>query len=344
MGQKTEESLVEGDAAIRTDPDLQRQLDDVVECIRQNDRFLVASHEEPDGDAIGSTLALGALLEQIGKEVVRYNQDEVPYYCSFLYGSDEVYRTVADPAEFDVIFLLDCSEFSRLGERFPADEIDGEVVVVDHHRTYDSGGVDRALRDEKAAATGELIYRMIEPLGAELDLDLARPIYVALMTDTGSFQYSNTSRTTFRIAGELLDAGVDAWEMTMRVLESQPLRRVQLLGEVLDTLKLSSCGRLAFIRIDPELIEPEESAAELTDGFINYGRSIRGVEVSTQLRRQEEGRWKVSFRSKGRVDVSKLAEEFSGGGHRNAAGCVIEGEPDEICQQLESTLTDLLDD
>lgn len=345
MGKRAADSEFE-EVSLRTVPELERQIESVVECIGDNDSFLIAAHEEPDGDAIGSTLALGVMLQGLGKEVLMFNQDPVPYNCEFLAGAGAVASQVPPDADFDVLVLLDCSELERLGESFPASsEGDADtVVVIDHHKTIDEQTADLYLCDSEAAATAELLYRLVAPIGAELTRDLAECLYCGLMTDTGSFQYSNTSRTTFRIAGELLEAGVEPWEMTMRILESEPLRRIELLGEVLDTLTLSSCGRLAFIEIDREILGETERAAELTDGFINYGRSIRGVEVSTQLREREDGGWKVSFRSKGAVDVSRLASRFGGGGHHNAAGCVMEGPPAEIRSSLTRELTDILDD
>ena len=336
---------MENGVELRTAPQLERQLSEVAACLQAHDRFLVASHEEPDGDAMGSTLALGRLLEELGKDVLRFNHDPVPYNFEFLAGADDVVTEIPPETQIDVLVLLDCSSVDRLGDAFPSvgSLSPDEIVVIDHHDTLDRQTGDHYLHDTEAAATGELIFRLIRELEAPLTEAVARSLYCALMTDTGSFQYSNTSRTTFRIAGELLDAGVDAWEMTAHLYESEPLERIELLGEVLDTLDLSPCGRLAFIRIDRDTLGDSDRTAELTDGFINYGRSIRGVEVSTQLRERQDGRWKVSFRSSGRVDVSRLASRFGGGGHKNAAGCVVEGAPDEIERELSEALTDLLD-
>lgn len=329
---------------LRCSKQLADQLEAAADCIRNHDRFLVAAHEEPDGDAAGSTLALALLLEQLGKDVVRFNVDGVPYNFQFLEGADRVTGRVPEEWNPDVTVLLDCSSLDRLGAERP-DELEAETqIIVDHHDTFDGESADVALYDPDAAATAELVFRLVRELDAELTDAIAEAIYCAILTDTGSFQYSNTGRSTFRIAGELLEAGVDAWEMTVEVLESQPLRRVELLSDVLETLEVSECGRLAFIRIDRETLGETDRAAELTDGFINYGRSIRGVEVSTRLRELEDGTWKVSFRSKGRVDVAELARRFGGGGHANAAGFRSEAPADEICEQLSRALTELLDD
>lgn len=331
---------------IRTPAKLERQLGRVAEILREHETFLIASHEEPDGDAVGSLLGLALLVEQMGGRALRFNNDPVPDSFQFLEGADEVDSSVPEETGVDVVVLLDCSSVDRLGDNFPS--LDGlapdEVVVIDHHKTIDRGTADRYLDDRDAAATGELIYRLVRHLDADLTKPLAECLYCTLLTDTGSFQYSNTSRTTFRIAGEMLEAGVDPWQMTVELFESQPRRRVELLGEVLQTLTFSSCERLAFIRIEQDMVDESERIAELTDGFINYGRSIRGVEVSTQLREQPDGQWKVSFRSKGSVDVSKLASEAGGGGHRNAAACEMEGPPERIRERLEERLGKVLDE
>lgn len=320
-----------------------RQLEAAADCIRDNNRFLVASHAEPDGDAVASTLGMAELLEQLDKSVVRYNVDEIPYNCQFLAGAESVCDHIPEGWEPEVTVLLDCSSFERAGLESVALLSETTTFVVDHHRTLDESTGDLYLHDEGAAATGELIYKLLESLGAELTVSIAECVYTALMTDTGSFQYSNTSGETFRIAGELVDAGVDVWKMTTRLYENEPLRRIELLGEVLDTLTISPCGRLAFIEIDREVIDDDERIAQLTDGFINYGRSIRGVEVSVQLRELDEG-WRVSFRSKGRVDVSAIASRFGGGGHANAAGCIIEDSPEVIREALTETVRALLGD
>ncbi|MFB6350554.1 MAG: bifunctional oligoribonuclease/PAP phosphatase NrnA, partial [Bradymonadaceae bacterium] len=227
--------------SLRSDPELERQLEEVAACFRDAETLLVASHEEPDGDAMGAMLGLGNLLDQLGKEVIRFNHDPVPYNFEFLSGADEVTDEVPAGADVDVVVLLDCSSVERLGDAFPGLEVlaPDEVVVIDHHATLDESTADRYLHDEDAAATGELIYRLVEQLGASLSTPMADCLYCALMTDTGSFQYSNTVRTTFRIAGELLDAGVDAWKMTSQLYENEPLERIQLLAEVLDTLRVS---------------------------------------------------------------------------------------------------------
>lgn len=323
--------------------ELQRDIDALLEFIQNHQRFLVVSHANPDGDAIGSTLSFGLILEQLGKEVTYYNQDDIPYNLEFLEASNRITDSIDAPDQFDVTVVLDCSEKGRVGSQIPEEAWSHPIAVIDHHDTWDGGFGDYWVHSTEAAATGELVYYIARQAGVELTDSIARCIYCTILTDTGGFRYSNTSKETFQLAGELLDAGVDPWDITAKLYENQPIDRLELLSEVLDTLELSPCGRLAFLRIERDMFEDGELSRDLTDGFINYGRSVRGVEVATQLREEGDDLWKISFRSKGKVDVSSLAMKFGGGGHRNAAGCQIQGTPEQIENELTEALIELLD-
>ena len=328
--------------AIDCSPELEIQLRELEELIAANESFLVVAHSSPDGDAVGSTLALGLLLREQGKTVTVYNQDPVPYNFQFLPGAGTWRTEIGAEESFDVTVLLDCAEPGRIGAGFPANGWGKTIAVVDHHKTWDEEFADLYVRDVSAAATGELLYRLASRYGV-VSLEVAQNLYCCMLTDTGSFRYSNTSRTAFRVAGELVELGVNPWDMTSQVYENQPRERLDLLCRVLETLSVSECGRLAFLRVERSMLEGLNGEGDLTDGFINYARSIGGVEVATQLREQEEGGWRISFRSRGRVDVSALAEKFGGGGHHNAAGCTIEASPGEIETMLTQALVDLLD-
>ncbi len=342
MGTKSDASSYRPEAIEACSPALNQSIDEFADFVDRHARFVVVAHESPDGDAVGSTLAMANVLAEQGKEVVVYNQDPVPYNFQFLPGANRWQTDLGDEGPFDATIVLDCCEPSRLGPDFPDAGWGEEVAVVDHHKTWDSEFADVYVRDVEAAATGEILYRFASRFG-EPSMDVAENLYCCMMTDTGSFRYSNTSRTAFRIAGELVEIGVEPWKMTSEIYENQPRERLELLCDVLGTLSMSSCGRLAFLRVDQEMVDDVGSDEDLTDGFINYARSIRGVEVATQLRERDDGVWRISFRSRGRVDVSRLAEEYGGGGHHNAAGCVIDEEPDRIEEMLGDTLRELLD-
>lgn len=327
------------------------QIQKFLALLAQVQRCLVVSHTSPDGDAVGSIVSMGLVLEALGKEVALYNRDPVPYNYHFLAGAERIVHDLpATPV--DLVVVLDCGEAHRVGEAFEdwlgaqkasAQGAGVKVVVVDHHKTFDPNFADLYVQEVSAAAAGELVWHIGAATSVPLTRAIAEALYCCLMTDTGSFRYSNTSRTTFRIAGELVAAGVEPWRMTSEIYESQPRERLELLGMVLETLELSGCGRLAFIRVEHRMLDALGVEVDLTDGFINYARSIRGVEVATQLREVGAQDWRVSFRSRGKVDVSALAAKFGGGGHHNAAGCSIAGTSDEIVARLSQALVELLD-
>lgn len=322
---------------------LREQLDALEALIKEQDHFLVVGHVSPDGDAVGSTLALALLLEEQNKQVTVYNRDPIPYNFEFLPGAQKWRTDLDDISPVDVTVLLDCATPSRIGEDFPDQGWGETVAVVDHHASWDPDFADLYVRDVAAAATGEVLYRLAVRFG-EISLDVAKNLYCCVMTDTGSFRYSNTSRTAFRVAGELVERGVEPWEMSTEIYENQPRQRLDLLCKVLETLSVSADGQLAFLRVEKRMVEGLDVDEDLTDGFINYARSISGVEVATQMRQLDGASWRVSFRSRGFVDVSALAERFGGGGHKNAAGCVIDDSPDNIEQKLSQALKELLAD
>ncbi len=290
--------------------------------------FLITTHESPDGDAVGSTLALAAYLKGLGKEVTIFYPDPFPEVYSFLPLADEV-RGSIPPGHYDVCFVLDVGELKRAGEEVAGFRGIGKFINIDHHLLCEEFGAINLI-DSTACATGALVYRLIRAAGKQIDYDIALCIYTAIITDTGSFRYSNANPEAFAIAGEMVAAGVNAWHVAEMLYESQPRERLQLLALALATLDVSGAGTRASLTVTLEMYKKSGAAPELTDGFINYPRSIRGVEVALFFREIEPGLFKVGFRSKGSVDVSALAARFGGGGHHNAAGCTIPGAIEEV--------------
>jgi phosphoesterase RecJ-like protein len=304
----------------------------IVEVIRDNTSFLVTTHEGPDGDAIGSSLALASFLTSLGKDVTLHIQDPVPELYRFLPGADRALQQLPD-RDYDVCFVLDVGEFRRAGRQVTECRRIGTLINLDHHKTSEHFGAINLI-DQKAAATGIIVYRLIRAAGYQPDPDTARCLYVAIITDTGSFRYSNSDPEAFTVAGDLVALGVDVWDVSAHLFESQPRGRLQLLALALETLAFSSCGRFASITVTQEMYDQTGTDAELTDGFVNYPRSVQGVEVAVFFRQLAPLSYKVGFRSKGRVDVSSIAAAFGGGGHRNAAGCVVSGELSDLREQI----------
>jgi phosphoesterase RecJ-like protein len=314
----------------------------LADLVRGADSFVVAAHERPDGDAVGSSLAMGLLLEALGKSVVVYNSDEIPYNFQFLPGSRLWRRDLEGVDKPDVTLMLDCGEPGRVGAGFPANGWGDAIAVLDHHKTFDPDFATHYFRDPAAAATGELVFGLAEELGIRPD-GFAENVYCTLVTDTGGFRYECTSQRVFAIAGELVADGVNPWNVSSHIYESQPVERLELLADVLKTLRVSDDGRLAFLRVETETVAATGATLEMIDGFINYARSIRGVEVATQLKQTGPQQWRISFRSRGTVDVSQLAQRFGGGGHHNAAGCSMTGAAPELERQLAEALVAMLD-
>jgi len=268
-------------------------------------------------------------LEALGREVVAFNPDPVPQRFAFLAGTERFVSSLAPSAAFDTTLVLDCSDermFEEAGRLGP-DRL-GTVVVIDHHKTAGDFG-DVVWRDQGAAAVGVMLFPLFEALCVPPSVEISDALYCSLMSDTGSFRYQNTNAVAMRTAAALLERGVDPWRVSSGIYEDRPRCEVQLLALVLQTLTVSDDGRAACLMVTQQMLDDTGATPDMIDGFINYARGIRGVEVAILLRPGPRG-VRVSMRSRGRVDVSQLAERFDGGGHHNAAGCTMPG--DDVVQ------------
>ncbi|MEW6720661.1 MAG: bifunctional oligoribonuclease/PAP phosphatase NrnA [Thermodesulfobacteriota bacterium] len=298
----------------------------------EKERFLIACHENPEGDAIGSELALALALRKMGKTAAVLNADPVPENLRFLPGADTV-RMEEDGSKYEVAVVVDCGSPERTG-RVEAELRKPPLLVnIDHHRTNGVRG-DLALVDPDAAAAGLLVYRVLAAMGCPIDRDIAENIYVAVLTDTGSFHYGNSSPEAFEVAGEMVRLGVDPWSVAEQVYETQSLSRLRLLGRALSSLEIALEGKVASITTMLSDLAEAGAGKDLMEGFINYPRSVLGAEVAVSFREEQGGAFRVSFRSKGRVDVSEVAARFGGGGHRNAAGCTVQGSISEVKRKV----------
>lgn len=300
----------------------------IVEEIRNNHSFLLTSHEGPDGDAVGSTLALASLLRKIGKDVHVHFRDPIPELYGFLPGVDTVMSTIPD-RDFNVAFVLDIGDLRRAGETFCSFSRIAKIINLDHHLSCDNFGIHNLI-DPSAAATGVLVHRIATVLGYHFDAETALCLYVSIITDTGSFRYSNANREAFTIAGEMIESGVNAWDVAEQLYENQPRKRLELLARCLPTLEIVRNGKAASVTVTLDMYASTGGDAELTDGFVNYPRSIQGVEVAIFFRQLDECKVKVGFRSKGKVNVAVFSAAMGGGGHHNAAGCTVDGTIEEV--------------
>ena len=315
---------------------------EVAQVLLYEKRFLVTSHLNPDGDAMGSSLATFRILEKLGKDVTVFNKDGVPHNFKFLPDSAEMKTSLEGLEPFDATIVLDCSELERTGIDLPKEHL-GRIVGIDHHLTAEPLGREYYL-NPKASSIGEMLFDVINETSVELDEKLATQIYTSILTDTGSFHYSNTTPRALHVAAEMVAAGVSPWNVALEVYESQPIERISLLSKVLPTLELDPSGRYGTIVITRDMLESSGAEDEHIDGFINYPRGVQGVEVAVQFREVDPEKFKVSFRSRGKINVASIAEKFGGGGHVNAAGCTLSGPLEQVREKIGQAVEQAIDE
>jgi bifunctional oligoribonuclease and PAP phosphatase NrnA len=313
--------------------------EDLLKKIRLGNRFLLTSHINPDGDAIGSELGLARLLRQMGKGAVVWNRDTTPTIYRPLPGSERIHNGEEPPAgfpeKFDAIVVLECPSPDRTGiEKFLSER---PVINIDHHLGNQCYGSINWV-DSAAPAVGEMVYRLSQGLKLALDPETASCLYLTLVTDTGGFRFSNATPAAFEAAASLVRDGAHPEQVSQWLYESQPLAVIKLAGEMLQTLRIHDGGRIATTRLTPEMFERVGAAPGDSEGLIDYPRSIAGVDAVALIRQREDGSHKVSLRSRGEVDVEKIARHHGGGGHRNAAGFVLEGDGEEVRQRVAEAL------
>ncbi len=309
-------------------------LSQVVELIEAKRRFAITSHIRPDGDSLGSSLGLYWLLRALDKDPEVIMRDPVPHAYHKLPGTEFVRVTPRVDLAYDAVFVIECSDITRPG----LIDLDQQFVVnIDHHSTTALFGSINWI-DSTASAVGEMIYNLCKAIGVRVTREIAECVYTALVTDTGSFHYANTTERTFKVASELVRAGVKPAKVSQAVFGSYPWSKVELLGEVLASVRRDASGRVAWLRQTIEMQERAHATDEDGDGFVNYPLSCGDVEAVAFLKESEPGVYRVSLRSKCDVNVARIAEKFGGGGHRNAAGCTLHGSWEEA----EGTIVQLL--
>jgi phosphoesterase RecJ-like protein len=305
----------------------------ISERISRHRVFLITSHERVDGDALGSELALWGILRSLGKEAVVYNQDPTPGNYLFLPGSDRIVHELPPLDPFEVAFILDCGELERVGEESARIGTIPNIVNIDHH-VSNGGFSDLRLIDPQASSTGELIFRLVRDMGLAVTGEMATCLYTAILTDTGGFRYGNTRPGALLTAADLVVGGADPQWISENVYEADPPAKIHLLAAVLPTLRLEEGGRIGSLTVTQKALADAGALPEHTEGFVDLPRSIRGVEISILYAELPDGRFKLSLRSKGKVNVERVARALGGGGHVNAAGCRMEGEWPDIHRRV----------
>lgn len=312
----------------------------IIDAIHQYHSFLITSHINPDGDAIGSELALGYALKQMGKEVLICNQDKVPGDYRFLPGIEAVKLADEVKNHFETLIVLDCGHFDRV-EAFTLEDF-RLIINIDHHATNNAFGDINWYRP-KASSTSELVFELISGLPVEVTPEIATCIYTGLLTDTGCFRYNNTSAKSFKMAAQLVRYGAKPAHIAKAVYENISWARMCLLGESLKTLELYNSGAIACMYVSQDMLRESGAQVADTEDFVNYPRGLKNTKVALFFREIEPDFYKVSLRSKVAIDVALLAEKFGGGGHFNAAGCRVRGELKQVKQQVVNEVSNVLE-
>lgn len=308
---------------------------DIAALVRPGQRICLTTHVNPDGDGLGSEVAMVHLLRALGAQAFITNPTPTPPRFDFLLAgiadADHTQHAVKELRRADAIFVLDIADLSRLGSLGDTVRERGvPVACIDHHVSPGTLPDGPRFVDATAAATGELIALLAGSLGWPVTLEVARALYVALVTDTGGFRFSNTRPRTLRVAAGLLEAGVDPEQVYLDVYAGAPVGRPRLLAEVLQTLVVEDEIGLAWVTVPPGAMERHQVDPDDLDGAVEHARSVRGVRLALLFREMSGGRIKVSLRSVGDVNVAELARHFGGGGHTKAAGVAIHGTLAEV--------------
>ncbi|MCX5686309.1 MAG: bifunctional oligoribonuclease/PAP phosphatase NrnA [Candidatus Omnitrophica bacterium] len=296
----------------------------IIEAINKYSKFLITAHINLEGDSLGSQLAAKQLLDSLGKASVIVDSDPVPEHYKFLPMADGISNKIDKGLDFEAALVLDCPTMKRIGHVRDLITKDKFVINIDHHISNEKFGHVNWV-DPNASSAGEMVYKLFKEMKVGLTKEAALSLYIAILTDTGSFNYDNTSSVTHEIAGELLGYGLDPARVSEDVYERKSVGDIKFLGLVLSTLKLNKSQDVAYLEVTKSTMDETGSEAAKSEGFVNYARSINNVKVAVIFREEAGGKINVSFRSKGEVDVNKIASAFGGGGHVKASGCVIEG-------------------
>jgi phosphoesterase RecJ-like protein len=322
-------------------------MDQIIQHIKDGQHILIASHAEPDGDSVGSLVALGLALAKLDKEITMYNPSPIPAVYRFLPGAGRIVRQLKNADAYDLALVLDCGDLVRIGETSAEVDKIPVLINIDHHVSNTGFGHIQFI-DTTACATAEIVYRLINALEIPFDKAIATSIYTGILTDTGSFRFSNTNQAAFAISKVMTDAGVEPHNVAQHVFGTYSLGRIKLLNLALNSIEISDNGKLSMMTVTRSMLNTTGTNTEDLDGMINYARRIEDVKVAALIHEIKNGagkftnmnRYHVSLRSDSSVDVAKIAGKFGGGGHASAAGFQIES----TLVALKTKIIDLAED
>jgi phosphoesterase RecJ-like protein len=310
----------------------------VLELIKNNQNFLVVSHKNPDGDSIGSEIALAMALMKLKKNVCVYNSDPPPMrYSKFPKAS--LIQTEKKNFKEDVTIFVDCAEIDRIGKIKENIDFSKPSINIDHHVGNTKFGTVNLIKPDHSS-TAEIIYQLIKN-ELPMDKEIATYLYIGILTDTGAFRYPNTTSHSLRVASELVAYGVIASQVSEFIWFTDPEARIKLLGDVLRTMSLYD--KISIMYVTKEMLKMHGAKEEDTEEFIDYGLSIKGIETAAIIKEREDGTLKISLRSKNNVPVQELAAKYGGGGHRTASGFTVKKEMESFKKELKKELKKLVE-
>jgi phosphoesterase RecJ-like protein len=298
----------------------------IVDAVRARRTFVISSHSRPDGDSIGSQLAMAYALRDLGKEVWIVNKDLAPGPLLAFPGVPDIEIADQVSGEYDAAIIMECGDLARTG----VSGLERQFLInIDHHPGNTEYGQINWF-DASAAACGEMVFEVIKALGVPISVDIGTHIYLAILTDTGSFHYGNMTPRTFEMCREVIEAGVDPVAVARSVYDSNNMGRLKLFGSVLSSMQIDASGRIAIVYLDHEMARAAGGTYEDTEGLINLPLTVKEIQAVVFFKQIEGDEYRVSMRSKGEIDIGAVSKEFGGGGHKNAAGCTVSGPIDAL--------------
>lgn len=321
-----------------------KTIDKIVKTIKKFDNFLITSHINPEGDSLGSQLAMAGLIRSLGKNFVILNNDKVPPHYRFLPKAKLVQHKIDSGRKpFSAAIVLDCPNLERTGRVKNTVKEAGYIINIDHHVSNELFGDVNWVKGN-TSSVGEMIYTLYKKFNCRITRETALYLYISILTDTGSFNYSNTSSATHEIVSELLEQGVEPHHVSKNIYENKKLSDFKLLGKTLDGLNVTAGGRIVYLVVRKKMFVETKTSPLACENFINFARSVKGNEVAIFFREDSKKKnvFHVSFRSSRVADVNKIAMSFGGGGHKNASGCMLKGSFDGIKRKVLKRVKDEL--
>jgi len=309
----------------------------VVASLRKNKSFLITTHTNMEGDALGSELAFYGILKKLGKKATIVNEDALPYGYEFLPNTDKIikYKDNLKEIKFDCFVALDCSDLNRTGEVYRLNSQRKPILNIDHHISNQKFGNINWV-ESHASSCSEMIYKLYKALRLALDRDTAILLYTGILTDTGSFRYSNATSFTHKAVSELLKFNLDIPQIYKSIYENIPFLDMKLLTRILPGLRQEAKGRVIWFQVKQNMLRNKKLSFDLSEHILSFGRAIKDVEVAVLFKENlgVKNEIRINFRSQGKVDVNKIAQFFGGGGHKTASGATIYGKIDDVRRRV----------